>query len=71
MSAAAEQRPLGLGAALALISAGSFGVIISLARLTYEAGSNPLTVIFFRALVLTALTGFTLAERRQRQSTGT
>ncbi|WP_299617711.1 DMT family transporter [Pelagibius sp.] len=66
MSAAAEQRPLGLGVALALISAGSFGFIISLARLTYEAGSNPLTVIFFRALVPSLLLLALLALRRHR-----
>ncbi|NIA68759.1 DMT family transporter [Pelagibius litoralis] len=50
---------------MALVSATSFGVMISMARLTYEAGSNSLTVVFLRALVPSLLIAGIMVLRRQ------
>jgi len=55
-----------LGITLAAMSAAGYGLMITATRLTYEAGSNPLTVICLRALVpALLLTAVLLATRRR------
>ncbi len=55
-----------LGISLAVMSATGYGLMITATRLTYEAGSNPLTVICLRALVpALALAAVMLVLRRR------
>lgn len=47
----------GLGTLLILASACCFGVVATLARLAYDAGSNPLTIILLRHLCIVLVVG--------------
>jgi len=55
-----------LGIALAVMSAAGYGLMITATRLTYEAGSNPLTVICLRALVPALLLAAVMLATRRR-----
>ena len=55
-----------LGIALAAMSAAGYGLMITATRLTYEAGSNPLTVICLRALVPALLLAAIMLATRRR-----
>jgi drug/metabolite transporter (DMT)-like permease len=52
------------GLALAAISAGSYGVITTLSRLSYEAGGTPWTVVLIRFLAGVVLFGGLILVRR-------
>jgi drug/metabolite transporter (DMT)-like permease len=53
-----------LGLALAVTSATGYGLMITATRLTYDAGSNPVTVICARALVPALLLAAVMLARR-------
>lgn len=53
-----------LGLALAVTSAVGYGLMITATRLTYDAGSNPVTLICIRALVPTLMLAAVMLIRR-------
>src|SRR4051812_24909945 len=53
----------GLGVGFATVSAAIFGFGTTFARLAYEGGSNPLTVVVLRTLAFVVIVGTVLAMR--------
>ncbi len=54
-----------IGIVLAIISAVIFGIMPLLTKLLYAMGGNPISILFYRNLFITALLGFVVAFQRK------